>query len=41
MNWTPMILDPSTKVVQNQILNKIKSTFFQMGRAVELGVACY
>ena len=31
MNWTPMMLDPSTKVVQNQILNKIKSTFFSNG----------
>ena len=33
-------LDSDTKVVQNQILNKIDSTYFQIGRGIEMGVAC-
>ena len=41
MNWTPMVLDLSTKVVHNQILNKNKLTIFQMGRGIEVGVARY
>ena len=33
-------LESNTKVVQNHILNKMVSTNFQLGRGIEIGVAC-
>ena len=33
-------LESDTKVVQNQILNKKKSTYFQLVSGIEMGVAC-
>ena len=38
MDWYD--LESNTKVVQNNILNKIDSTYFQLGRGIEMGVAC-
>ena len=33
-------LESTTKVFQNQILNQRESTYFQLGRGIEKGVAC-
>ena len=33
-------LKSNSKVVQNKIMNKIKSTYFLLGRGIEMGVAC-
>jgi hypothetical protein len=38
MDWYD--LESNTKVVQNNILNKIDSTYFQLGRGIEMGMAC-
>ena len=35
----PYDLKSNAKVVQNLILNKIKLTYFQFGRGIEMGVA--
>ena len=32
-------LESDTKVVQNKILNKINTTYFQLGHGIEMGVA--
>ena len=32
-------LESDTKVVQNKIRNKINTTYFQLGRGIEMGVA--
>ena len=33
-------LESNTKVVENQILNKVQSTYVQLGCVMEMGVAC-
>ena len=33
-------IESNTKVIQDQILNKKKSTYIQLGRGIEIGVAC-
>ena len=33
-------LESNSKVVRDYILNKIKSTYFQLGRGIDMSMAC-